>query len=166
MFHTLIRLAARLGAPALIAGTLLVAMPAPAHAVPHTDWPAADIHPITFPVQGPTNYSDVFGDPRSIGTELGMGRSFLCALGAIRRHSEPASPDAARPRQWPRSRRTAAKQCDERAAHHSITSSASASSLSGIWRPSAFAAFRLITSSNLVGCHAETCNDELDLVRA
>jgi hypothetical protein len=34
---------------------------------------------------------------------------------------------------------------------HSITSSASASNLSGTLRPSAFAVFRLITSSNLVG---------------
>jgi hypothetical protein len=38
--------------------------------------------------------------------------------------------------------------------HHSysITSSASASSLSGISRPSAFAVLRLITNSNFVDC--------------
>ena len=36
--------------------------------------------------------------------------------------------------------------------HHSITSSASASSLSGTVRPSTLAVFRLIISSNLVGC--------------
>ena len=48
--------------------------------------------------------------------------------------------------------RRAADKRDELAAFHSITSSASASSLSGIWRPSAFAVLRLITSSNLVGC--------------
>src|SRR5215813_11523792 len=35
---------------------------------------------------------------------------------------------------------------------HSMTSSARASSLSGIWRPSALAVFRLITSSKRVGC--------------
>src|SRR5512132_1051342 len=35
---------------------------------------------------------------------------------------------------------------------HSITSSASASSLSGTLRPSAFAVLRLMTSSNFVGC--------------
>src|SRR5262249_40083757 len=35
--------------------------------------------------------------------------------------------------------------------HHSITSSASASSVGGTSRPSALAVFRLITSSNLVG---------------
>src|SRR6516162_6201352 len=34
---------------------------------------------------------------------------------------------------------------------HSITSSASASNLSGIWSPSAFAVFRLITNSYFVG---------------
>src|SRR5262249_43718332 len=36
--------------------------------------------------------------------------------------------------------------------HHSITSSATASSLTGISRPSALAVTRLKTSSNLVGC--------------
>jgi len=46
----------------------------------------------------------------------------------------------------------AAEQRDELAAFHSITSSASASSLSGIWRPSDLAVLRLMTSSNLVGC--------------
>jgi putative ABC transport system substrate-binding protein len=40
----------------------------------------------------------------------------------------------------------------EQAAIHSITSSASASNLSGMVSPSAFAVPRLITSSNLVGC--------------
>src|SRR5262249_34733059 len=48
--------------------------------------------------------------------------------------------------------RCAAEQRDELAPLHSITSSAMASSLSGIWRPSALAVLRLITSSNLVGC--------------
>src|SRR5262249_6695214 len=51
-----------------------------------------------------------------------------------------------------RPRRHATEQRDELASLHSITSSASASSLSGIWRPRAFAVLRLITSSNLVGC--------------
>src|SRR4029077_4615085 len=54
-------------------------------------------------------------------------------------------------REWPR-RRHAAEQRDERAPLHSITSSASAISLSGISRPSAFAALRLITNSNFVDC--------------
>src|SRR5262249_16387927 len=53
-------------------------------------------------------------------------------------------------RERPRSCR-AAEQRDEVAPRHSMTSSASASSLSGIWRPSAFAVLRLITSWYLVG---------------
>src|SRR5262249_22941331 len=46
----------------------------------------------------------------------------------------------------------AAQQRDERATPHSITSSASASSLSGIARPSVFAVLRLITSWNFIDC--------------
>ena len=49
-------------------------------------------------------------------------------------------------------RRRAAEQRDEVAAVHSITSSAMASSLSGIWRPSVLAVLRLITNSNLADC--------------
>src|SRR5215472_12517293 len=52
----------------------------------------------------------------------------------------------------PHDRCRAAEQRDERAAFHSITSSASASSLSGILRPSAFAVLRLITNANLMDC--------------
>src|SRR5213076_73549 len=47
--------------------------------------------------------------------------------------------------------RRAAEQRDELAAVHSITSSASASNLSGISRPSAFAVLTLTTSGNFVG---------------
>ena len=53
-------------------------------------------------------------------------------------------------REGPSGRR-ATEQRDERAPLHSITSSASASSLSGISKPSAFAVMRLMTNSNLVG---------------
>src|SRR6516225_5516457 len=53
-------------------------------------------------------------------------------------------------RQRPRGRR-AAEARDERAALHSITSSATASNVGGISRPSALAVLRLITSSYLVG---------------
>src|SRR5438128_206150 len=53
-------------------------------------------------------------------------------------------------RDWP-PRHRAAEQRDECAAVHSITSSARASSVSGIWRPSVFAVLRLITSSYFVG---------------
>src|SRR6516162_3156783 len=46
----------------------------------------------------------------------------------------------------------AAEKRDERAPLHSITSSARASSLSGIWRPSAFAVLRLMINSSFVAC--------------
>src|SRR5262249_32233101 len=52
-------------------------------------------------------------------------------------------------RERPR-RRRAAKKRDERAAFHSITSSALACNVSGTVRPSAFAVLLLITSANLV----------------
>jgi hypothetical protein len=45
-----------------------------------------------------------------------------------------------------------ANQRDELAPPHSITSSASASTRSGIWRPSALAALRLMMNSNLLAC--------------
>jgi NAD(P)-dependent dehydrogenase (short-subunit alcohol dehydrogenase family) len=50
-----------------------------------------------------------------------------------------------------RPRRRAAKQRDESAPFHSITSSARASTVVGISRPSAFAVFRLTTNSYLFG---------------
>src|SRR5262245_10767655 len=55
-----------------------------------------------------------------------------------------------RPRRQ-RPRRRAAEQRDNLAPPHSITSSARASSMGGISRPSALAALRLITSSYFVG---------------
>ena len=51
-----------------------------------------------------------------------------------------------------RAAQSAAEQRDERAPVHSITSSARASSVGGMVRPSAFAVLRLIASSNLTGC--------------
>src|SRR6516164_113825 len=51
-----------------------------------------------------------------------------------------------------RARSRAAEQTDERAALHSITSSARASSIGGMVRPSALAVVRLMMRSNLVGC--------------
>src|SRR6516225_7384902 len=54
-------------------------------------------------------------------------------------------------RERPRGCRAAEKR-NERPALHSITSSASASSLSGTASPSAFAVLRLMINSNLVGC--------------
>jgi len=46
----------------------------------------------------------------------------------------------------------AAEQRNEIAAFHSITSSARASSVGGISRPSALAVFRLTTNSNFTAC--------------
>src|SRR5262249_46740616 len=54
-------------------------------------------------------------------------------------------------RERPRGGCTAEKRY-ELAALHSITSSARASSVGGIVKPSALAVIRLITRSNLVGC--------------
>ena len=63
----------------------------------------------------------------------------------------PASPLLRARRKRPR-RRRAAEQHDEFAPFHSITSSASASSVGGMSRPSVFAVLRLMTNSNLVDC--------------
>src|SRR5262245_33963713 len=54
-------------------------------------------------------------------------------------------------RQRPRHRSAAEQRRDELAALHSITSSAATCSVSGTLKPSAFAVFRLMTNSNLVG---------------
>src|SRR5262249_723840 len=51
-----------------------------------------------------------------------------------------------------RPRCRAAEERDERAAVHSITSSAGASSVAGTSMPTALAVARLMTNSNLVGC--------------
>src|SRR5262249_26987030 len=51
-----------------------------------------------------------------------------------------------------RPRRRAAEQRDERAALHSITSSAATSILSGTVMPSAFAVLRLMANSNFTVC--------------
>ena len=67
-------------------------------------------------------------------------------MGYLRCHSSPPAGRAPRA-----AIRRAAKQRDELAPPHSITSSARASSVAGTSRPSALAVLRLITSSNLVG---------------
>src|SRR5262245_61974285 len=83
------------------------------------------------------------------------GSSLIVVLkksSAGQQHADTAHPLALlRPRRKrPGSR--AAEQRDELAPFHSITSSASASNLSGIWRPSALTVFRLMTRRNLVCC--------------
>src|SRR5262249_12370200 len=77
------------------------------------------------------------------------GLCFLVVCGLGHEHADAPHPLALLParRKRPRCRR-AAEQRDELAPfHHSITSSARASRLSGTVRPSAFAVLRLITSS-------------------
>src|SRR4029077_691437 len=68
---------------------------------------------------------------------------------------QKGSPAAGRPMKFHPARpsnRCTAKQGDELAPSHSITSSAVASRFSGTSMPSALAVLRLITSSNFVGC--------------
>ena len=55
-------------------------------------------------------------------------------------------------RERPRRHRAAEQRNELPPSHHSITSSARASSVGGTSRPSALAVLRLITSSNLVDC--------------
>src|SRR5215470_2762428 len=84
-------------------------------------------------------------------------RSLLLPFGiagrATHQHTDPPHPLA-----WLRARRErpcggrAAKQRDELAALHSITSSARSRKDSGIVRPIALAVVRLTTRSNFVGC--------------
>src|SRR5262249_39662229 len=62
-------------------------------------------------------------------------------------HRRPLRPRRERPRC-----RRAAKQRDELAPSHSITSSERACSVAGISISSALATFKLMTSSNVVGC--------------
>src|SRR5262249_19183357 len=75
-----------------------------------------------------------------------------------RRRGRPQKPDGRQLSRLLRARRErprdsrAAEQRDERAALHSITSSASDSTFSENLIPSVFAVLRLITNSNLVDC--------------
>src|SRR5215470_2064285 len=93
-------------------------------------------------------------DPAEIAHSLHEGGGPL----ALRRRAARSEQSDGRHLRLPRSRsdrprrRRAAEQRDEPAPLHSITSSASASSVGGSSRLSAFAILRLITNSNLVGC--------------
>src|SRR5262249_9271231 len=80
------------------------------------------------------------------------GLSFRVVGAGVHEHAEAPHALALLRARRQRPHRCAAEQRDELAApHHSITSSAIASSLSDTVRPSTLAALRLITSSNLVG---------------
>src|SRR5262249_50157672 len=71
--------------------------------------------------------------------------------GQVRKYTDPPHAVRLLRTRRERPRRRAAEKRDERAALHSITSSARASSVGGTSRPSAFAVLRLTTSSYLVG---------------
>src|SRR5262249_23137123 len=78
---------------------------------------------------------------------------FYVALGRLRvEETDHWHRRLLRPRRERPGNRRATEQRDEVASPHSITSSASASNLSGSSRPSAVAVPRLITNSNFVDC--------------
>jgi len=109
---------------------------------------AASVLPAIFDYDGSTFDPSEFTQPRHKGSCPGTpGRSV--------RTQEPYGWQSARLlpayRHWPRDR--ARESCHELApSHHSMTSSARASSAGGTSRPSAFAVIRLSARSNLVGC--------------
>src|SRR5262249_47874640 len=89
---------------------------------------------------------------KSLSERIGAGFYFWIVLGeCMQEHNAPHPLRLLRARRE-RPRRRAAKQHDELAPFHSITSSARASSVAGTLRRIALAAIRLMTRSNLVGC--------------
>src|SRR6516164_7977070 len=83
--------------------------------------------------------------------------TFWIGRGKIHEHADPPNLiGLLRTRRERPCHRRAAEQRDEFAPlhlrGHSMTSSAMATSLSGIWRPSVLAVLRLMASSNFVGC--------------
>src|SRR5262249_53402037 len=94
-------------------------------------------------------------DPTRLLETLRKRRKAGLGLRIVRRHAhqyaDPPHPlGLLRPRRE-RPRRRAADERDDRAALHSITSSARASKVGGMAIPTALAVFRLMISSNLVG---------------
>src|SRR5262249_33142866 len=89
------------------------------------------------------------GLPEHYGANLRLGIALLVT------HEQTDSPDALallRPRRQRPCRRRAAQERDDLApSHHSMTSSARASTVSGTSRPSALAVLRFTTSSYFVG---------------
>ena len=73
-------------------------------------------------------------------------------LNVLHHHRDPPQPIALLLARCERPRSRTAEYRDELAPfHHSITSAAATCSVKGTVRPSAFAVFRLITVSNLIG---------------
>src|SRR5262245_23598736 len=80
------------------------------------------------------------------------GSAFRIVRGGAHEHADPPHPVGLLRARRERPRSSGADERYERASPHSITSSAMAESPGGISRPSALAALRLITNSNLVDC--------------
>src|SRR5262245_14491126 len=83
--------------------------------------------------------------------QKGAGPLALCCSGARAKEPDGRQLRLLRARRQ-RPCHRAAEQGDERAASHSITSSAMLSSVGGTVRPSILAVWALMTNSNLVGC--------------
>src|SRR3974390_1884878 len=79
------------------------------------------------------------------------GLSFWIVRGCVHKHADPLHAFGLLRARDKRPRRRAAEQRDERAALHSMTSSARASTDAGTSIPIAFAVLRLMTNSYLVG---------------
>src|SRR5262249_4428282 len=75
-----------------------------------------------------------------------------CRFGRTHEHADPSHPVGLLRARRERPRRRPADERDERAALHSITSSAATSSLSGTVSPSVRAVWLLMTSSNFEDC--------------
>src|SRR5262249_26812918 len=125
----------------------------------HADLPTSQVggqfrEPIESARQPIVNRHVLAFDPAAFGKATAERMQYMFARSRCQRAEKPHHGHRrllrAR-RQRPRSR--AAEQRYERAALHSITSSASESRLSEILMPSALAVFKLITVSNLVGCN-------------
>src|SRR5262249_53324101 len=112
--------------------------------------------PVNIPIGKPVQHSNILtfgisqiGQTGPETLEYSPNRKFRTQIEpANRRHCGLLGTRSA----WPNSSRTGDKG-DERAALHSITSSARAISEGGTVRPSAFAVFKLITNSNFLGCN-------------
>src|SRR5262245_20735470 len=105
------------------------------------------LHPVALKGVVPTNYPAT-AEPHGLRRPKSTNALIARSRSKRQRHDPPRLLRARRKR--PR-RRRAAENRDERAALHSITSSARASTVVGISMPRALAALRLITSSYFVG---------------
>src|SRR5262249_11684795 len=107
----------------------------------------ADVHANIAPV-GPVRLRQRLSERQKAGLSRRIVR------GCVHEHADAPHPLALlRARlERPRCRRAAEQRYELAPAHHSITSSARASSVGGTSRPSVLAVLRLMTRSNLVGC--------------